>query len=161
MIMGSMLQNRMAARSSAFARTDTREAAPAPAAMPSGPVAFVPEEILANLGSFTREQADACDFGVTQVDDAGRILLYNRYQSALGNVPVHAAEGQNFFTQLAPCTNNAIFAGTFRKGIAEGSMNVIFAYTFTFRMRPTGVWVHLYRCPTTRTNWLFIRRAMA
>lgn len=159
--MGSMLQNRMAARSSAFSRVDTREAAPIPTTAPSGPVAFVPEEILANLAAFTRDQADACDFGVTQVDDSGRILLYNRYQSALGNVPVHAAEGQNFFTQLAPCTNNAIFAGTFRKSVAAGEMNVIFAYTFTFRMRPTGVWVHLYRCPSARTNWIFIRRVEA
>lgn len=126
---------------------------------PAAPGTFVPGELFNILGNLSRADADSCDFGVVKVDDSGRILLYNRYQSELGGVPVPSAEGKVFFTQIAPCTNNALFFGTFKKGVAAGALNVSFPYTFTFKMKPTNVKVHMYRDQASGSNWIFTARA--
>ncbi len=120
---------------------------------------FVPANVLANLSTLDRSKADSCNFGIVQVDDSGKILLYNNYQSELGGVPVSDAEGKIFFTQIAPCTNNAMFFGTFKKGVAGGALDVTFNYTFTFKMKPTNVQVHMYRDGVSGTNWVFVNRA--
>lgn len=125
------------------------------AAQQSG--SFVPAEILGKLGSLTREQADSCDFGVIRVDDSGKIQLYNKYESDMAGVPVHQAEGKSFFTQIAPCTNNSLFYGSFKKGVAASNLNVAFPYTFTYKMRPTNVNVHLVRDNASGTNWVFVK----
>lgn len=121
--------------------------------------AFVTPELLASLGTMTRHDADALEFGAIQVDDAGKILIYNRFQSSWAGVPVHQAEGKNFFTQLAPCTSNNLFFGTFKRGVASDSMSVTFAYTFTYRVKPTGVRVLMARDSASRTNWIFLAPA--
>lgn len=122
------------------------------------PTTFVPADVLTALGSMTRDQADAHDFGIVRLDDTGRITLYNRYESEQGGIPVKTAEGKIFFTQVAPCTNNALFYGAFKKGVAAGTLNTVFPYTFTFKMRPTNVNVHMYRDQPSATNWVFIAR---
>lgn len=120
---------------------------------------FVPAEVFAGLSSLDRARADSMPFGIVQVDDGGRILLYNRYESDLAGIAPTSAEGRNFFTQVAPCTNNGLFFGTFKKGVAAGQLNVTFPYTFTYRMKPTNVRVHLYRDGASSTNWIFVSRA--
>lgn len=127
--------------------------APAPAGT------FVPAELFGLLGNLSRSDADSCDFGVVKVDDSGVIKLYNRYESELAGVAPSTAEGKNFFTQVAPCTNNGLFFGSFKKGVASGSLNVTFPYTFTFKMRPTNVKIHLYRDQASKTNWVFVAKA--
>lgn len=129
----------------------------APAAPAQG--TFVPAELFNMLGNLSRADADACDFGVVKLDDAGNVQMVNRYQSELGGVPVPQFEGKHWFTRIAPCTNNALFFGTFKKGIAAGALNVCFPYTFTFKMKPTNVKVHMYRDQASGTNWAFCARA--
>ncbi|GAB4515010.1 MAG: hypothetical protein Tsb0013_19500 [Phycisphaerales bacterium] len=129
-----------------------------PGAAPSNAGTFVPSELFGMLGNLSRADADACDFGVINLDDSGNVIMVNRYQSELGGVPVPQFEGKHWFTRIAPCTNNALFYGTFKKGVAAGSMNVTFNYTFTFKMKPTNVKVHMYRCPNSNTNWAFIAK---
>ena len=128
-------------------------ATPAPAGT------FVPSDLFGLLGNLSRSDADACDFGVIELDDAGRIKLYNKYQSELGGVSVPSAEGKVFFTQIAPCTNNGLFYGTFKKGVAAGQLNVMFPYTLTFKMKPTNVKVHMYRDNDSGRNYCFMARA--
>jgi photoactive yellow protein len=132
-----------------------RPAAPSPA--PAG--TFVPGELFGMLGNLSRADADSCDFGVIKLDDTGKVVMVNRYQSELGCVPVPNFEGKHYFTQIAPCTNNGLFYGTFRKGVAANSLNVSFPYTFTFKLKPTNVRVHMYRDPASKTNWVFCQRA--
>lgn len=128
-------------------------------AAPMSPGSFVPPEVFSNLGSLSRNDVDSFDFGAIKLDDSGKVVLVNRYQSELGCVPVPQFEGKHYFTQIAPCTNNGLFFGTFRKGVAANSLNVTFPYTFTFKLKPTNVRVHMYRCPTSKTNWVFVQRA--
>lgn len=81
--------------------------------------------------------ADSADFGVIKLDPTGKIELYNRWESELAGVAVQTAEGKNFFTDIAPCTNNKLFAGRFKKGVAEGQLDETFNYTFTYKMKPS------------------------
>lgn len=119
---------------------------------------FASADRLRALPAMTREQIDALDFGVVQVDEAGVIKLYNRYEAELAGLTPQAVEGKNFFTQVAPCTNNDIFYGTFRKGLEERDLNVMFLYTFTYKIAPTNVKVHLYRDATSDTNWILVKK---
>ena len=137
-----MLRDRMSNRTSA----------------PSNPGSFVPQEIFSQLGSLTRADADSCDFGVIKLDDTGKVLMVNRYQSELGCVPVPQFENKHYFTQIAPCTNNNLFFGSFKKGVQASRLNVLFPYTFTYRMRPTNVKVHMHRDAATRTNWVLVKK---
>jgi photoactive yellow protein len=119
---------------------------------------FAGADRLRALPSMTREQVDAFDFGVVQVDETGVIKLYNRYEAELAGLTPQSVEGKNFFTQVAPCTNNDIFYGTFRKGLEERDLNVMFLYTFTYKIAPTNVKVHLYRDAATATNWILVKK---
>ena len=103
--------------------------------------------ILYNLGYLSRDQADGADFGIIKV-----------YESELAGVPVHNAEGKNFFTQVAICTNNRLFYGRFKDGIAKGHLDVSFNYVFTYKMKPTNVIIQLYRDQPTSTNWIFVKK---
>lgn len=120
---------------------------------------FVPSEILAALSGLTQEQANACNFGIVKVDDAGKILLYNKYEADLAGITIDSALGKNFFTQIAPCTNNGLFFGVFKKGVAAGSFDSAFPYTFTYKMKPTNVNIHMLRDGASGTNWVFVKTA--
>lgn len=120
---------------------------------------FVPDEFIATCGTCDRTTADNAVFGVIKVADSGKILLYNTWESEMSGIATANAEGKNFFTQVSPCSNNGLFFGTFKKGIASGHMNVVFPYTFTYKMRPTNVKIHLYRDGDTKSNFIFVTKA--
>ncbi|TAE21664.1 MAG: PAS domain-containing protein [Candidatus Kapaibacterium sp.] len=119
---------------------------------------FVPENILLSLSTLDRTKADAVDFGVVQVDETGIVQLYNKYESELAGIAPKDAEGKNFFTQVAPCTNNRLFFGRFKDGLASGNLNIALPYTFTYKMRPTNVQIHLYHDAASKTNWVFVKK---
>ena len=116
------------------------------------------QEIIGNIGYITREFADSKDFGIVKVDDTGIIQLYNKYESELAGVPVANAEGRNFFTQVAICTNNRLFYGKFKDGVQKKQLDASFYYVFTYKMKPTNVVIKLYRDQNTQTNWIFIKK---
>jgi photoactive yellow protein len=118
---------------------------------------FVEDETLKGIAKMSRTEIDALEIGVVKLDAIGNILLYNKQEAIKANVPVTMAEGKNFFTQIAPCTNNSIFYGSFKKGMDDRSLDLIFPYTFTYKMKPTPVKVHLYRDNVTGTNWIFVK----
>lgn len=119
-------------------------------------MSFVPQSFLEQLPAAERDVADAQPFGVVQVADDGTVRLYNRWESELSGVAVSSAEGRNFFTQVAPCTNNRLVLGKFRDGMQKGTLDTEFNYTFTYKMRPTNVALRLYRHQATGTNWVFV-----
>jgi photoactive yellow protein len=139
--------------------TTMMQQSPGAAAAAPASNTFVPAELFNLLGNLSRGDADACDFGVVKVDDAGKIELYNRYEADLAGLEPSQVEGRNFFTQVAPCTNNGLCFGTFKKGVAAGQLNVVFPYTFTYKLKPTNVMIHLYRDQNSKTNWVFVAKA--
>jgi photoactive yellow protein len=121
-------------------------------------MAFVSEDLIAKLGTLTRAEADAQPHGVIRVDDEGVIELYNRFEAELAGIAPGDAEGRSFFTEVAPCTNNRLVYGRFQAGMEAGEMDFSLRYTFTYRMRPTNVRLHLLRDPASETNWIFVAR---
>jgi photoactive yellow protein len=65
--------------------------------------------------------------------------------------------GKNFFTQVAPCTNNRLFFGRFKDGVSAGELDTEFNYTFTYKMKPTNVVIRLLRDGSS-TNWVFVAK---
>ena len=119
---------------------------------------FVTSDILGRLSNLSRADADHAPFGIVQVDNDGKIHMYNKYESELAGVAPSSAEGRNFFTEVAPCTNNKLFFGKFKAGIEAGELDQKFNYTFTYKMKPTNVAIHLFHDKPSRTNWVFVQK---
>ena len=120
-------------------------------------MSFVDSSTLTTLPSHDQSQADALDFGIVKVDDEGNVLLYNQWESDMAGVPVASAMGKNFFTQVAPCTNNRLFFGRFKDGVSAGDLDTEFNYTFTYKMKPTNVVVRILRDGSS-ANWVFVAK---
>lgn len=119
-------------------------------------MSFVPTQFLSLVPAVDRPTADAQSFGIVQVDDTGVIKLYNRWESEMAGVAVSAAEGRNFFTHVAPCTNNRLMFGKFKDGVSKGELDTEFNYTFTYKMKPTNVQIRMFRHAQSATNWVFV-----
>jgi len=119
-------------------------------------LAIAPE--LGRLPELAGSELDALPFGVVELDDDGVVRAYNAYESRMTGLRPDEVVGRHFFRDVAPCTNNPLFRGTFERGVAEGRLNHLFPYTFTYRMRPTNVKVHLYRDASSGTNWVLVAR---
>lgn len=114
-------------------------------------------EVLASLPDLNREQIDDLNIGLIRVDEKGTIEIFNRYEAEFSRVQPEAAEGRNFFTQVAPCTNNRLFYGRFKKGVQKGELDLVIPYTYTYKMRPTHVTIHLYRHPKDQSYWIITK----
>ncbi len=124
-------------------------------------MSFVDPSVLTKLAQLTREDADKAPFGVVKVDSTGKILMYNQYESQMAGVAASAAEGKNFFTEIAPCTNNRLFFGKFQQGLQNGELDSEFGYTFTYKMKPTNVTIRLMHDKSSKTNWVFVQKKAA
>ena len=91
-------------------------------------MSFVTPQFISQIPSIDRHAADAQPYGVVQVDDQGVIKMYNKWESEMAGVPISTAEGSNFFTQVAPCTNNRLVFGKFKDGVARNELDTEFNY---------------------------------
>ncbi|MEM7674655.1 MAG: PAS domain-containing protein [Myxococcota bacterium] len=122
-------------------------------------MSFVPQDVINQLGNLSQSEADGLPFGVIKVDNDGVVSIYNQWESKMAGVAKDQAVGQNFFKEVAPCTNNRLVYGRFKKGVESGLLDSVVPYTFTYRMNPTNVDLHLYRDTTSETNWVFVKTA--
>jgi photoactive yellow protein len=122
---------------------------------------LVQDGLRERIAALDADERDALPFGCVGLDDEGRVTAYNAWESALSGLAETDVLGRHFFTEVAPCTNNALFRGLFERGVANGALDHFLPYTFTLRMRPTHVVVHFFRHAPSGTNWLFVRRAGA
>lgn len=111
------------------------------------------------LSFMNRSQADQQPFGVVKVDDDGVVQMYNRWEAEMAGVHPSEAEGKNFFTQVAPCTNNRLVYGKFKDGVKRNELEIEFNYTFTYKMRPTNVRIKLVRHAPSRSNFVLVAKA--
>ena len=110
------------------------------------------------FGKMSQAQLDSLTFGVIQVDDLGTVKSYNKYESELGNTPIPEALGKNFFTHVAPCTNNRLIFGKFKDGVAASNLDLEVSYVFTYKIKPVNVTVQMYRDNLAKTNWILVKR---
>jgi photoactive yellow protein len=137
--------------SAASGRSETTSSADSPS------LDFEDDNLGERLRTCSTDELNAAPFGIVAVDDDGVVEFYNRYESEMSGVERSEAVGKNFFTQLAPCSNNRIFLGRFKKGVRTGEMDERFNYTFTYKMRPTLVDIRLYR-DEANNNWILVRK---
>lgn len=109
------------------------------------------------LRTATEDELHRAPFGLIKLDDAGIVQFYNHYESELSGIDPSEAIGKDFFTQLAPCSNNNLFLGRFEDGVHTDDLDEHFTYTFTYKMRPTRVNVRLFR-DESGSNWILARR---
>ena len=111
------------------------------------------------IDSLTEDDFDALPFGAIKLDANGRILKYNLYESRLAGRDPSEVIGQNFFIEVAPCTNVQEFAGLYRKGIAEGKLDTTFPYRFLFPNRVVDVEITLILNPDGASAWVFVKES--
>jgi len=120
------------------------------------PLSFRGENVGEQLQYASDKTLNEVDFGIIKLDDEGIVQFFNQYESELSGVTPEEAEGRSFFTEVAPCTNNRLFRGRFRKGVRRGDLDETLTYTYTYRMRPTLVDIHLYR-DSSGNNWIMAK----
>jgi photoactive yellow protein len=118
---------------------------------------FEDDDLGAKLRHADDDQLDNAPFGIIKVDDDGTVEFFNQYESELSGMDPDEVTGRNFFTQVAPCTNNRLFRGRFKKGVRRGELDETFTYTYTYKMRPTLVDVHLFR-DEAGNNWITVQK---
>ena len=117
----------------------------------------VSDSLLSEIVAMSGPELDELDLGVIEVDDTGIVKYFNQGETNFSGVTKEQATGRNFFTQIAPCTNNRLFYGRFKKGIKKESLDHTLPYTYTYKMKPTNVLIRLYRDPESKRNFIVTR----
>jgi photoactive yellow protein len=141
---------------------DPAPESPAPDARLEATSPVVDDRTLARLDDMSDGELNALDVGAVGLRDDGTVATLNA--PALRLPPLRAISdpddvlGQHFFRDLAPSTNNALFAGRVRAGGRRGELDARFPYTFARTdAAPESFAVHLYRAPESDTTWLLFR----
>lgn len=125
--------------------------------VPSEETVLDPETI-EELEQLNDGELDALSAGLFCVDDQGTIRRANENALSWPDVPAESTDalrGENFFTDVAPGTNNALFRGRFEDGIEAGAMDDQFVYTYVGEhSSATNVAVHLHRKEDQTVSWI-------
>ena len=113
------------------------------------------ENVLKNMSD---TQIDELPFGAIELDSSGRIVRYSVVEGAITGRDPEAVIGQNFFTDVAPCTDTPRFRGAFDEGVRAGKLETMFEYVFDYQMKPTKVKVHMRKGLVGDTYWVFVKR---
>ncbi|KGE71249.1 photoactive yellow protein [Spirochaeta lutea] len=111
--------------------------------------------VMAKLGD---GKIDDLAFGAIKLDKDGTILSYNQAEGAITGRDPQEVIGKNFFTQVAPCTNQPGFFGKFQDGVAKNELNTMFEYVFDYKMQPTKVKVHMMKAQIGEGYYIFVKR---
>jgi photoactive yellow protein len=119
------------------------------------------DDTIAELEDLDQDALNALPAGVFCVDDQGNILRANdtalQWPDAVADAP-EALAGANFFEDVAPASNNALFRGRFEDGVGAGQIDERFFYTYVSEHAPpTNLVVHLHSKPTEAAYWILFR----
>lgn len=106
------------------------------------PLKFNVPNILGLLEKMDDKTLDQQPFGIVRMLPDGEVVSYNRYESNLSGLSAANTIGQNFFVQVAPCTNNFMVAHRYSQ---ETNLDSEIDYLFTYGMKPTQVKLRLLR----------------
>lgn len=98
---------------------------------------------------------DRLDFGVVRMTHDGRVVAYNTAEANVSGLDPAQVIGQDFFVQVAPCTNNYLIA---QRYLDEEELDEALEYVFTYRMLPTPVRLRLIKPPASAYQYLVVRR---
>jgi photoactive yellow protein len=116
---------------------------------------FTAPDLLDWLEQATPAALDTLAFGVVGLAADGAVTAYNAAESALSGLTASRVIGRNFFTSVAPCSNNFMVAHRFE---TEAVLDEIVNYVFTFRIAPLAVRLRLLKRPGARCNYLAVEK---
>ena len=96
---------------------------------------------------------DQVAFGIVAMDGEGTVFAYNRAESVFAGVLPEHVIGLNFFTDVAPCTNNYLVAARFED---EALLDETIDYIFTVKMRPTRVRLRMLKDANVDRQYLVV-----
>jgi photoactive yellow protein len=103
---------------------------------------FNTPDMFSKLETLDAEALNLLPFGVVRMLPGGEVVDYNRYESELSGLNVDNVIGQNFFIQVAPCTNNFMVYHRYNE---TSELDAEIDYLFTYGMKPTQVKLRLIR----------------
>ncbi len=113
------------------------------------------QDLFKALEDLDNDAYDELDFGLIKMDRKGNVLAYNKWEAQLAANNQEAVIGKNFFTQIAPCTNN--FMVSEKYGLFEGQLDESMDYVFTYRIKPTPVRLRLLAHESSSNQYLAVQ----
>jgi len=110
---------------------------------------------LAHFKAMSTQALDELEFGVVRMRVDGEVVAYNLWESKMAGLSRDRVLGRNFFSDVAPCTNNYMVAERFMN---EPELDAMLDYVFTLRMKPTAVKLRLLRSATADHMYLLVKR---
>jgi photoactive yellow protein len=120
---------------------------------PATAVSFTSPDLFDWLETATIEDLDRLSFGIVAMTRDGVVENYNIAEGHLSGLTPRRVIGRNFFTSVAPCTNNFMVAYRFD---SEPEIDSVVNYVFTFRLAPTKVRLRLLKRADCRTMFLAV-----
>jgi photoactive yellow protein len=118
-------------------------------------ISFTEPGLLDLLDAADDAALDALRFGVVAMAQDGTVSSYNTAESLLSGMTPANVLGRNFFTSVAPCTNNFMVAYRFE---TEPILDDVIDYVFTLHVKPTAVRLRLLKQPARRRMYLVVQR---
>ncbi len=119
---------------------------------------FEADDLANAISKMSDKDIDNLAFGAIKLDATGKILSYNKTEGDITGRKPEDVIGKNFFTEVAPCTNQPEFYGKFKEGVTKGNLNALFEYTFDYKMKPTKVKVHMMKALVGEGYFIFVKR---
>ncbi|MEE4279973.1 MAG: PAS domain-containing protein [Halieaceae bacterium] len=110
---------------------------------------------LEQLDALSAEQLDGIEYGVIRMTHGGIVTDYNSAEQRLSGLQRAQVLGQNFFAEVAPCTNNFMVA---QKYLEVTELDETIDYVFTLRMKPTPVSLRMLRSASSDFQYLLVWR---
>ena len=119
------------------------------------PTAFTDPGLFGWLYTATAVELDTLPFGVVAMALDGTVEHYNLAEGKLAGLKAERVIGKNFFTAVAPCTNNFMVAERF---LMEPDIDEVIDYVFTLRMAPKKVHLRLMKRSSSKQMYLIVER---
>ncbi len=121
----------------------------------SFPSLFTDPGLFEWLNRATASELDTVPFGVIAMSLDGTVEAYNLAESKLAGLTPERVIGRNFFSNVAPCTNNFMVSHRFQ---TEADLDAVIDYVLTLRMTPKKVHMRMLRRHDARRMFLVIQR---
>lgn len=112
-------------------------------------------ELARRLDAMGSEELDALEYGVIRMSRDGEVTAYNLAEQQLSGLRPDQVVGRNFFSEVAPCTNNFMVAQKYQD---NEELDELIDYVFTLRMSPTPVRLHLLKSASSSHQYLLVHR---
>jgi len=109
---------------------------------------FMDSDLLDRLEAADDTALNALPFGVVAMSEDGVVSSYNLAESRLSGLSPANVVGRNFFSSVAPCTNNFLVAYRFE---TEPALDAV-----TLRIKPVAVRLRLLKQPERRRMYLAV-----